>query len=289
MSNASTQTDAPDISHTDIYGLTLGDADPTIASLEDIYLDGTLVLIGCGAQKRDPSEPQDLHAAAVGPDEDFRTGTGPAWEAQDLYTHWYFQAKREFAELVSTWSGDIEDNPPGWAILSAEHGVLFPWSKVQPYDTTIDDLGGEETNPDHRVRNSFARRRPDGREIVTERDQWAANVAYGLARWQAMFRDAGAPGPDSSNRANTLLVLAGQQYLDPLRDRGVFEYGISKMVRGADGPTLPVGNTRFLFEQLDAGGIGEQGAWLSDAVGRLEEQVTSVESEQAALPGGEQA
>jgi len=270
----------------EVDDLTLGDADPTIASLEDIYLDGTLVLIGCGAQKRDPSDPQDLHAAAVGPDEDFRTGTGPAWEAQDLYTHWYFQAKRKFAELVSTWSSDAGDedaDPPGWAILSAEHGVLFPWSKLKPYDTIIEDLGGDETTPDHRVSNSYARRRPDGREIVTERDRWAANVAYGLARWQAMFRDEAAASPRSSNRANTLLVLAGQSYLDPLRDRGVFEYGISKMVRGADGPTLPVGNTRFLFEELDAGGLGEQGAWLSDAVDRLEGQVTSVESEQAAL------
>jgi hypothetical protein len=232
--------------------------------LPDIYLDGTLVLAGCGKDKRDPADETDLHVAAVGPDEEFRTGTGPAWEAQDLYTHWYTQAKFEFADTVSQWSNDVKDSPPGWAILSAEHGVLMPWETVKPYDTTIEDLGGDEMNPDHRVENPMGRRRSDGREIVTERDQWAATVAYGLARWQAMFRDA--PGPFAAERANTLLVLAGQKYIEPLRERGVFEYGISKMARpDGGGPLLPVERTRFLFEELDAGGNGEQGSWLHQA------------------------
>jgi hypothetical protein len=70
--------------------------------------------------------------------------------------------------------------------------------------------------------------------------------------------------------ANTLLVLAGQDYVEPLRKRGVFEYGISRMTGDPNaGFTLPV-ETRFLFEELDAGGIGEQMAWLSDAVDRLD-------------------
>ena len=247
----------------------------------DIYLDGTLVLVGCGKQKRDPEDPTDLHVAAVGPDEEFRTGSGPAWDARDLYTHWYFDAKADFAELVSAWSNDVADSPPGWTILSAEHGVLLPNQPVKRYDTTIDDLGGDETNPDHHVRNRYGRRRPDGREIVTERDKWAAQVAYGLARWQAMFRETAALG---AARANTLLVLAGESYIEPLRERGVFEYGIAKMAKpGGGGPLLPVDRTRFLFEELDAGGNGEQGSWLHDARDAVEAHRSPERGEQASM------
>lgn len=257
------------------------EADQKDTERKEIYLDGTLVLVGCGKDKRDPEDPTDLHVAAVGPEEEFRSGTGPAWEAQNLYTHWYFQAKADFADLLSAWSSDIEGSPPGWTILSAEHGILFPWEKVRHYDTTIEDLGGDEMNPDHHVRNTYLRRRPDGREIVTERDLWAANVAYGLARWQAMFRDQ--PGPWAAKRANTLLVLAGQKYIEPLRKRGVFEYGISKMVSGRDGPLLPVEHTRYLFEEIDAGGNGEQGSWLHEAADQIEEHRSPDRGEQQIL------
>ena len=258
------------------------DGEPDDTDRPEVYLDGTLVLVGCGAQKRDPSDPTDLHVAAVGPDEQFRTGTGPAWRAEDLYTHWYFNAKAEFAALTSAWAGDVTD-APGWAILSAEHGVLLPEQRVRHYDTTIDDLGGDETNPDHHVRNVYGRRRPDGREIVTERDRWAAQVAYGLARWQAAFRETGALG---ATRANTLLVLAGQDYIEPLRQRGVFEYGIAKMAKpGGGGPLLPVDRTRFLFEELDAGGIGEQGSWLHEARDVVEQHRTPERGTQQTLGG----
>lgn len=249
----------------------------------DIYLDGTLVLVGCGKQKRDPTDPTDLHVAAVGPDEEFRQGTGPAWRAEDLYTHWYFQAKADFAETVSAWSNDVADGTPGWAVLSAEHGVLMPFAKVKRYDTTIEDLGGDETNPEHHVRNVYGRRRPDGREIVTERDKWAAQVAYGLAKWQAAFRETAALG---AARANTLLVLAGQSYIEPLRERGVFEYGIAKMAKpGGGGPLLPVDRTRYLFEELDAGGNGQQGSWLHEARDAVEAHRSDSAGEQAGLRG----
>ncbi|MFW5900483.1 MAG: DUF6884 domain-containing protein [Halodesulfurarchaeum sp.] len=278
MSNAITVTSQPEVGPTLEFG-----TDEQQTEEAEIYLDGTLVLIGCGKEKRDPGDPTDLHVAAVGPDEEFRNGTGPAWEAQNLYTHWYFRAKADFAEIVSSWANDVEGGPPGWAILSAEHGILYPWEKVRHYDTTIEDLGGDESNPDHHVRNPYCRRRPDGREIVTERDLWATNVAYKLASWQADFRDQ--PGPFAADRANTLLVLAGEKYIDPLRERGVFEYGISKMVAGANGPLLPVKRTRFLFEELDAGGNGEQGSWLHDATDRVESHLSPDSGEQATLSG----
>ena len=274
-----TQTDA--VSPT--ADLTLGDADPTIADLQDVYLDGTLVLVGCGKAKRDPEDDVDLHAAVVGPDEQVRGDSGPqgpAWEARDLYTSNYFRGNRDLAETMTRWTGDPTT---GWAILSAEHGVLEPWMPTTRYNTSVDDLGADPTNPDHRVDNSWGRRRPDGREIVTEMDRWAADVATGLMRWIAGYRDRGALPWDVN--ANTLVVLAGQQYLDPLRERGVFEYGIARMTGNPNvGHTQPL-QTRYLFEQFeDHDGIGDHMSWVSDAVSRLEQEIDDYDaSAQAAL------
>lgn len=250
------------------------DQDPFIADLREIYTDRTLVLIGCGKAKRDPDDPVDVHEAAVAPgeapDDVFIHGadTGPAWEAKDLYTSNYFSAKRSFAEVVSRWAHD-HGATSGWSILSAEHHVLHPWEVVTPYDTTIDDLGDDPTNEDHWV-DSMGRRRPDGQEMVTELDQWAALVAACLAKWTASFRDGPAALHDPT--PNTLLVLAGQSYVQPLRERGVFEYGIDRMAGDPNHLHDGLGvRTRFLFEEIDAGGNGEQMAWLSDAVDRLDD------------------
>ncbi len=246
------------------------DADHRETDREDIYLDGTLVLVGCGKAKRDPDDPADLHAAAVGPGEPMSdlpgADTGPAWRAEDLYTSTYFAAKRDFAETVTAWASDYGAGP--WAILSAEHGVVPHWRKLKPYDTSIDDLGDDPTDPDHRVDLSYIKRRPDGREVVTEMDQWAARVATTLCKWVAGFREQGALPWE--NDANQLLVLAGQDYLDPLRERGVFENGIARMTGNPnEGVTFPL-RPRFLFEEIDADGIGEQMAWLSGAIERLD-------------------
>jgi len=46
--------------------LTFGDADPTITSLEDVHLDSTLVLVGCGAAKRDPEDPTKAGSRGAG-------------------------------------------------------------------------------------------------------------------------------------------------------------------------------------------------------------------------------
>lgn len=251
------------------------DFDPRerVADLESIYLDGTLVLVGCGKAKRDPSDPTDLHLASVGPDEPMSdlpgAATGPAWPAKDLYTSPYFGAKRDFAEVVTQWAAPHDGtDTAGWAILSAEHAVVEPWQDLQYYDTSVDDLGADPTNPDHRVTNAAGRRRPDGQEIVTEMDAWAASVATSLAKWLAGHRDRGQRRDEC--RADTLLVLAGQSYLEPLKERGVFEYGIARMAGDPnEGYTLPV-DVRFLFENIPAGGNGEQMGWLSDAVSRLE-------------------
>lgn len=252
----------------------------------EIYLQKTLVLVGCGKDKRDPNDPTDLHLASVGPDEpmtDIPGGeTGPAWRSEDLYTSTYFGVKREFAELVTSWARGYDAGP--WSVLSAEHGAVQNWELLKPYDTTIEDLGGDPTNPDHHVRNPFCRRRPDGQEIVTEMDHWAAKVATNLCRWVASYRPRRAKPWE--NDANELLVLAGKKYIEPLQERGVFEYGISRMTGDPNqGPKFPL-QTRFLFDEIDAGGIGEQMGWMSEVIGQLEPLVNDKdESEQSTLGG----
>jgi len=53
--------------------------------------------------------------------------------ARELYTSQLFQAQRRYAEAIG-------DN---WFILSAEHGLVSPYTKVAPYDTHISDVDVE--------------------------------------------------------------------------------------------------------------------------------------------------
>lgn len=71
----------------------------------------SLVLVGCGAAKRDEPAP-----------------------AKDLYTSTYFGLKHRYAEA----DGDR------WAILSAEHGLLPPERRTESYDTVMDDVDAQQ-------------------------------------------------------------------------------------------------------------------------------------------------
>ena len=84
-----------------------------MASEESTSETRRLVIVGCGAAKRDPGE---------------------TYPAKELYTSTYFQKKREFAETC----GDR------WMILSAEHGLVPPTADLRPYETSIDDLENDE-------------------------------------------------------------------------------------------------------------------------------------------------
>ncbi|MFB6188589.1 MAG: DUF6884 domain-containing protein [Halapricum sp.] len=75
----------------------------------------TIVLVGCGQQKREGE-----------------------WPAKDLYTSNYFKKKREYAERV----GDL------WYVLSAEYGLLAPNEVVESYDTHIDEVDAREWEDD---------------------------------------------------------------------------------------------------------------------------------------------
>lgn len=250
--------------------LSVGDADPTIADLEDIYLRKALVLVAATESRRDPGNPVDVHRAEIGPDERRWQGgpTGPMWRAGDYYTGAEFDARRTFAQTIGQWSGRDAESPSGWAILSPENGVEQPFETIKPYETTFQDIGGDECDPDHRVDNPFHRRRPDGREIVTEMDRWAASVATALCRWVAQHRERGMKPWE--NTANTLLVLGDEETIDELRTRGVFEYGIARMTGNPnEGTCFPL-QTRFLTDLGNSETSGDRLAWLSDALNRLD-------------------
>jgi len=67
-----------------------------------------IALVGCGAAK------QDLDAGETVP-------------AKELYTSNYFALKREYAETCCD----------EWRILSAEHGLLDPETKIEAYDASL--------------------------------------------------------------------------------------------------------------------------------------------------------
>jgi hypothetical protein len=116
-------------------------------------------------------------------------------------------------------------------------------------------------------------------------DLWATNVAYSLCSWVSAFREQGAKPWE--HPANELLVLAGQDYVEPLRERGVFEYGIARMTADPnEGFTFPL-DVRYLFEEIDAGGIGEQMGWLSEAVERFDDARGEAEQQDLAALAGE--
>lgn len=235
---------------------------------------GPLVLIGCGKAKRHPNDDHDVKKAVIGPNDSVQDSPyadeSPAWAARDLYTSAYFGKKRNFAETVTEWASDRLT--PAWAILSAEHGIIFPDEIVSRYNTTVDDLGTDPENPEDRVSiDNIANqpRRPDGKVVATEMDMWAHDVATTLSSWVKSFQPLDMADPQSRQGATNLLVLAGQRYLDPLRERGTFTYGSSRIYRVSDSKSgLPI-QTRFLFEEIDAGGNGEQMRWLDNAVQRI--------------------
>ena len=108
-----------------------------------------------------------------------------------------------------------------WMICSAKHGLVAPDEPLAPYDVSIEDLDEPELG------------------------EWADRVGITLIEWLEWARSDGTD-------VGGLVVLLGQQYLDPLRARDVF-----------GGIDVPVS---FPFEEEDLRGIGEQMAWLTDCI-----------------------
>ena len=197
------------------------------------------MLIGCGQQKQDIDEPVP---------------------AEELYTSTYFQLKKRYAEARNTGA----DDRPGWAILSAEHDVLYPGLEVEPYDTTIDDLGQKDSpvEPEAYQHTAYPWDEP---LYETRLDFWTRRVHFGLASWLGMKSGF----PEEQPEARRLIVLAGEQYLEPLWENDVFE-------------PFPWEN-RFPFQENDFSGIGEQMHWLKQEAEKYSSE--DVETEQDDLLG----
>ena len=180
-------------------------------------MSGTFVLVGCGAAKADEPQP-----------------------AKDLYTSNYFALKRRFAEAATAWAGEHQSST--WMVLSAEHGIIPPELEYEPYDTTVDDLDGEEL------------------------DQWAKFVRSALTSWLNWPFGDGDPRDSPCGR---LIVLAGESYIQPLDERDVWQGNVGGPSAYRSRPGLPC-VPEFPFREGDFGGIGEQMAWLKERAVELE-------------------
>jgi len=194
---------------------------------------GDYVLVGCGQAKKDVD-----HAVP----------------AEELYTSNYFELKKRYAEARS----QPVDDAPGWAVLSAEHGVIYPSNKYEPYETTVDDLRGEDSpvSPDAYQHTRY----PWDEPLYHDRlDFWTRRVHFKLASWLGMKSGFPEEHPD----ARVLEVLAGEGYIEPLEENNVFE---------------PFQFTvRFPFREHDFDGIGEQMQWLNEEAAHYIERRNNVD------------
>jgi hypothetical protein len=200
---------------------------------------GRFVLIGCGDAKAD--EPV---------------------EARELYTSSYFAVKRRYAEAAVQWARTADRRANAWAVLSAEHGILPARMETAPYDTTIDDLRDVSVDGEPRFKL------PSGDPVTTELDRWAHRVHSGLADW--LRRPFRADQEESPCRE--LVVLAGSDYVDALRERGIFEGRPTALETGRKTHTAlpPKATVRFPFQERDFDGMFAQMEWLSDRAEELE-------------------
>lgn len=106
-------------------------------------------------------------------------GTDPS-AAKDLYRSPLWRCRRAYAESLGC----------RWYILSAEHGLLDPHKRIDPYDLALMDLrAGARRDWSTRVLDARRNRIPSLRNKVIEIHAGATYVRYGL---EEGLRDAGA-------------------------------------------------------------------------------------------------
>ncbi|WP_424016164.1 DUF6884 domain-containing protein (plasmid) [Halorientalis pallida] len=183
-------------------------------------------------------------------------------EARDLYTSSYFVLKRRYAEAAVQWARTADRRANAWAVLSAEHGILPARMEIEPYNTTINDLRDVPIDGEPRFEL------PSGDPVTTKLDRWARRVHSGLADW--LRRPFHADQPESPCRE--LVVLAGSDYVDALRERGIFEGRPTALETGQETHTAlpPKASVRFPFQERDFDGMFEQMDWLSERAEELE-------------------
>jgi len=153
--------------------------------------------------------------------------------ARDLYASGYWTVKERY--------GDAADD---WRVLSAEHAILSPDAEIAYYERTPSDLRGVPVDSNARL--------PNGDAVRDRLDHWALRVHNGLAEWIAEVSSGVDP------RAVELEVCVGEQYRDPLEDRGVFD-----RLRASAGLSV---SFPFQDEPQAAGGMGPQMEWMNSEV-----------------------
>jgi hypothetical protein len=119
-----------------------------------------------------------------------------------------------------------------WMILSAHHGLIPPEEEIKPYDRSIDDLDDDQL------------------------DALAHQVGMTLIEWTNWDLSEGRD-------VEKIVVLAGQRYLDCLRERDAFSAGVHSRVS-------------YPLQQNNLGGIGEQMAWLDDRIDESDHEQTLI-------------
>lgn len=149
--------------------------------------------------------------------------SGPV-PARSLYTSTYFRMKADYAERRS----DI-----GCGILSAKYGVVGFQTGIETYDMRL----GRDVDP----------------------CLWARRVVRDLGLGHRIPDVKPDPGAIEAPicQADTLEILAGREYVEPLKEIGLFEAWDGEIC-------IP-----FEEEPEARGGIGFQMGWLSDEIERL--------------------
>jgi hypothetical protein len=147
-----------------------------------------------------------------------------ATSAYDLYRSPLFLASRQYA-----WQ-----NGKKWAILSAQHGLVWPFEELSPYDFTL------------------ANAKPHEIELYFRR------VVRSLRTFTKDFREA------NDGRPPHVAVLAGRDYLEPIRSWGLC----------SDGPDITDADGRPIIEYpLQKMGIGKRLQFLKRATQQQQPQL----------------
>lgn len=143
------------------------------------------------------------------------------YRAANLYTSTYFALKREYAERMCEY----------WYILSAKHGLYHPFCIMKPYDIQLTRSGFGGDDPAR-----FATVEAWGNRVLQQLEERLEYLA----------------NSDGNDAVDEIVVLAGQAYVEPLRD-------------GLEALDVAV---RYPFDSTS--GIGEQMGWLNESTDETE-------------------
>ena len=127
--------------------------------------------------------------------------------------------------------------------------------------------------------------RPESDFVETELDRWAMRVHSALGDW--LRRPYAADQQESPCRE--LVVLAGSDYVDALRERHIFsgQPTAVRTERDTYRALPPKATVRFPFQERDFDGMFEHMEWLSSRVDELESAAAPARrTELSAFDGG---